>query len=480
MRIYLSEGSVMDINRLGNGDTEVNITCPPKTYNSTEEKLKDKQGIAQEALSALSKKGITNAGPGKHAKRNSVPQLGYFKATQLPEGQIRWDRIPPPFGNINYLPSENNYMVQEGDNLTKIAHDNHISLQELERINPQISNPNFIYSGDVVNLPTKNAINGYSWNPSAMPGMPNYTTQVADQAGLSFADGEVIPAKSFIRPSDFKGSGPTTYVAMLLAQEVSKTENGKYKDDEAPNRDLAGWELNNTLQLPPSFVFSESDNLITDYVFGSGMFGSGFNSALFQRKRADGTYEYVYVTQGTDPGSPADWQNDIDQFNGKYSQQYQESQNNAKILDNLISSFYNDNTRLTFVGHSLGGGEASLNALATGRPAITFNAAALSERTKERYDVKADEVKNEANINAYVVRGDMLSTLQNSKGMQAEGNIYYLEPLTQYLKPKGSEYQDYIFFYRELQRTENHTLNVIQEILEKQIEENDKKSGSEK
>ena len=118
--------------------------------------------------------------------------------------------------------------------------------------------------------------------------------------------------------------------------------------------------------------------------------------------------------------------------------------------------------------------------MATGRPAITFNAAALSERTKERYDVKADEVKNEANINAYVVRGDMLSTLQNSKGMQAEGNIYYLEPLTQYLKPKGSEYQDYIFFYRELQRTENHTLNVIQEILEKQIEENDKKSGSEK
>jgi LysM repeat protein len=50
--------------------------------------------------------------------------------------------------------------------LTKIAHDNHISLQELERINPQISNPNFIYSGDVVNLPTKSTTNGYTWNPS--------------------------------------------------------------------------------------------------------------------------------------------------------------------------------------------------------------------------------------------------------------------------------------------------------------------------
>jgi len=156
----------MDISWLGNGDTEVNITCPPKTYHSTEEKLKDKQGIAQEALSALSKKGITNAGPGKHAKRNSVPQLGYFKATQLPEGQIRWDFIPPPFGNINYSPSSNNYTVEKGDNLTKIAHDNHISLQELERINPQISNPNFIYSGDVVNLPTKSTTNGYTWNPS--------------------------------------------------------------------------------------------------------------------------------------------------------------------------------------------------------------------------------------------------------------------------------------------------------------------------
>lgn len=40
-------------------------------------------------------------------------------------------------------------------------------------------------------------------------------------------------------------------------------------------------------------------------------------------------------------------------------------------------SIQKENKELTFIGHSLGGGEAALSALVTDRKAITFNAAGL-------------------------------------------------------------------------------------------------------
>lgn len=49
------------------------------------------------------------------------------------------------------------YIVQSGDTMYKIAASYHISLSELEEMNPQIENPNLIYPGQKIYVPKSNA-----------------------------------------------------------------------------------------------------------------------------------------------------------------------------------------------------------------------------------------------------------------------------------------------------------------------------------
>lgn len=143
---------------------------------------------------------------------------------------------------------------------------------------------------------------------------------------------------------------------------------------------------------------------------------SGFKSAVYGRwdaKQKNYT-EYVYATAGTDGLNAEDWRNNIDQLTGE-SAQYEQSIINARQLDRFFS-----NSELTFVGHSLGGGLASANSLATGRDAITFNAAGLSNATKTNNNL----INASGQIDAYVVIGEALSNMQGIIGLKAEGNIH--------------------------------------------------------
>ena len=117
---------------------------------------------------------------------------------------------------------------------------------------------------------------------------------------------------------------------------------------------------------------------------------------------------------------------------------------NARILSNHIGKLGKE---LSFVGHSLGGGLASANALATGNTAITFNAAALSPLTKDflSLNMKAD-------ITANIVRGEVLDYLQQKYlNIRAEGRIKTIEANYYSIGP----IHDYNFL---LQRTYNHTI----------------------
>lgn len=51
---------------------------------------------------------------------------------------------------------------------------------------------------------------------------------------------------------------------------------------------------------------------------------------------------------------------------------------NAEILSSILKEKYGNNVDFTFVGHSLGGGEAAAASMATGFDAITFNPAAVT------------------------------------------------------------------------------------------------------
>lgn len=172
---------------------------------------------------------------------------------------------------------------------------------------------------------------------------------------------------------------------------------------------------------------------------------TGFMSAMYGRwDEASQSYsEYVYATAGTDFTSGVDWENNIQQMLSGDSEQYRQSVINAKIL--AASNIANSGKEITFVGHSLGGGLASANALATGLPAITFNAAALSSKTKTNLNLN-----RQANITAYIVRDEIVDYLQSKIGMRAEGKHVYLPAVYSLNRPGNG-------FKRTAQRVLYHT-----------------------
>ena len=102
---------------------------------------------------------------------------------------------------------------------------------------------------------------------------------------------------------------------------------------------------------------------------------NGLQSTIFQRTNAKtGKTEYAYVFAGTN--SIEDGIEDISQVT-LGAPQYNVAIDNARKLSNELKD-----SELTFVGHSLGGGLAAAASMATGKAAITFNRASVSDRTK--------------------------------------------------------------------------------------------------
>lgn len=104
---------------------------------------------------------------------------------------------------------------------------------------------------------------------------------------------------------------------------------------------------------------------------------TGFYSKLYEKVENNKTVSMAYCTAGTELWSFNDWffANFLQGLTG-ISLQYTQSVRNAKKLDKYCNSI---NMPLFFIGHSLGGGLASNNALITSkRHAITFNAAGLN------------------------------------------------------------------------------------------------------
>lgn len=182
-----------------------------------------------------------------------------------------------------------------------------------------------------------------------------------------------------------------------LAADVYQTRNGQYVEG-AEKGDLDGWELSQK-----DFGITLTDDK------------SGLNSAVYE-KAVNGEMKYVYVTQGSDfDNGGNDWSENYKQSIGQYSAQYDQSVDNAMALQEALGD------KLSFAGHSLGGGLASANALATGLDATTFNAAGISNGSRSLYGLEKS-----ANIKAFVVHGEIVSVTQGVLGLRAEGHIHKL------------------------------------------------------
>lgn len=173
---------------------------------------------------------------------------------------------------------------------------------------------------------------------------------------------------------------------------------------------------------------------------------TGYRGALYQGT-FNGKTEYIYATQGTNPESISDWVNNAQQIFGN-SPQYSQSVEYAQQYAN--NEAYQG---VSFTGHSLGGGLASANALAVEGKAVTFNAAGLSNATKNKLNLQG----NTANISAYVVQGEAVDYYQSKIGLKAEGNVTYL-PASYVPQIPFTKVDD---AYRLYQRVQNHMMEAV-------------------
>lgn len=135
---------------------------------------------------------------------------------------------------------------------------------------------------------------------------------------------------------------------------------------------------------------------------------SDFRADVF--KGPDG--QYVVAFKGTTPSSLEDWKNNVQQGTGNTSEYYSRA---MKIAEQINA---NQPGNVEYVGHSLGGGLASVAAAMNGSPATTFNAAGLHDNTLLRTGIVPDSGSTEA----YYVEGDILSALQdNAFGLAPKG-----------------------------------------------------------
>lgn len=127
--------------------------------------------------------------------------------------------------------------------------------------------------------------------------------------------------------------------------------------------------------------------------------GSGFYSALY---KSEENGEFVLAFRGTQ--DIKDWRNNYQQGVGGESAQYKAAVVLVNKLNVKLDADY------TITGHSLGGGLASVAALAARHKAVTFNAAGIHPKTIERYD------RSHANeqIKALRIDGELLTGVQES------------------------------------------------------------------
>lgn len=155
---------------------------------------------------------------------------------------------------------------------------------------------------------------------------------------------------------------------------------------------------------------------------------SGFQAALY--RGADG--RHVLAFAGTQDWP--DWKQNLRQGIGAESAQYHMAQ---ELAVKSVAAFGDS---LVITGHSLGGGLASAAALACGAPAVTFNAAGLSDATIEQLTHGADAgtirdlYAQNGEIRRYQVEGEILTRLQEETPLasnlmpDAIGADIHLEP----------------------------------------------------
>ena len=115
-----------------------------------------------------------------------------------PDGveNLVWQLSTPTERNVLLARKNGGYTVQPGDTFTSIAADHGVSLAELIAANPQVSNPNLIHPGQVVNIPQNPGNDGTT---ASIQAARNTNTVPATELRISNAGLEFITKHEGIR-----------------------------------------------------------------------------------------------------------------------------------------------------------------------------------------------------------------------------------------------------------------------------------------
>jgi uncharacterized protein RhaS with RHS repeats len=214
-----------------------------------------------------------------------------------------------------------------------------------------------------------------------MPSMGRFTTEDPIRDGLNWY---IYVGNNPIMLVDPFGLAPTPAEAAEMADHIYSWD--QYSDYDS--RVISGWRL-------------------IDVLWGSDSMKMG----IYIRKgdNCQNPMEYAIVFKGTDNWS--NWVNNAQAYLSDNSKDMWDAINYSKDFANSHSQ------EITFVGHSKGGGEAIAAATATGKNAITFNAANFNFG---KYGLTE---RNKSGIKNYYVSGDGLSA---AIGVASFGITYWL------------------------------------------------------
>ena len=142
-----------------------------------------------------------------------------------------------------------------------------------------------------------------------------------------------------------------------------------------------------------------------------------FRAAIY----TDGSGNFVLAYRGTAEGA-ADWDNNFRQGLGYETRDGDKfSVTAANTAREFAEVFGNGNggasSNLAITGHSQGGGLAAVGALASGAPAVTFDASGIHPNTLDRLGIAPQDARGLAEgglIRAYSLRDDALTKAQDS------------------------------------------------------------------
>jgi hypothetical protein len=236
---------------------------------------------------------------------------------------------------------------------------------------------------------------GRRWNldPSPTVGVSDYSTFLNNP----------------IWRTDVYGDTPTVKQAALMANN----SYSKFDPNNKQQLELKKMGWNRVDKIKTNLLGKSNQDVSLDDM-GTV---SGYNMAMYSRT-LNGKTEWVLANAGT--ADLIDVGSDAKNLTGS-SDQYAFSVRFAKSLQNGMGG-----QEMTYVGHSLGGGLAAANSLATGNAAITFNPAGVSWGTRMANNLPKD--KRNGQIQSFVVGGEAIDRSQRWVGSKANGQINYINP----------------------------------------------------